>query len=88
MDKFEVLSARVEDGLTAVKKKLDSFISEDEAFWLAIAMFLFGVIVGIFISPRKNKTVVNDSYNSHVQHGCDDDFEEDDCCDEDCCDCY
>jgi hypothetical protein len=85
MDKFEVLSARVEDGLTAVKKKLDSFISEDEAFWLAIAMFLFGVVVGILISPRKNKTVVNNSYNGEVLD-CDD-FEEDDCCD-DCCDCY
>jgi hypothetical protein len=86
MDKFEVLSARVEDGLTAVKKKLDSFISEDEAFWLAIAMFLFGVVVGILISPRKNKTVVNNSYNGEVLD-CDD-FEEDDCCDDDCCDCY
>jgi hypothetical protein len=85
MDKFDVLSARVEDGLTAVKKKLDSFISEDEAFWLAIAMFLFGVIVGIFISPRKNKTVIEDSYNGDVLD-CDDCY--DDYCYDDCdCDC-
>jgi hypothetical protein len=83
MEKTEVL-AKINDTMGSLKKKLDSFISEDEAFWMAIAMFLFGVIVGMFISPRKNKTVINDSYNS-------DSCDYDDCdyeyCDDDDCDC-
>jgi hypothetical protein len=84
MEKTEIL-AKINDTMGSLKKKLDSFISEDEAFWMAIAMFLFGVIVGMFISPRKTKTVINDSYNGDY----DDDYEYeycDDDCDCDCCD--
>lgn len=84
MEKFEILTAKVNDTMAAVKKKLDSFVSQDEAFWMAVAMFLFGVIVGMFISPRRIKTVINDSYNGDVLD-CDDDCCYDDCCcDEDC----
>lgn len=87
MEKFEILTAKVNDTMTAVKKKLDSFVSQDEAFWMAVAMFLFGVIVGMFISPRKTKNVTIGSHNGNNDClECDDDCCYDDCCcDDDCC---
>lgn len=85
MEKMELLTAKVGDSLSAIKKKLDSFVSEDEAFWMAIAMFLFGVIVGMLISPRKNKSVTIGSNNCAYDCDCDCDDDCDCDCDSDCC---
>lgn len=78
------LNEKLNDTLTAMKKKLDSFVSEDEAFWMAVAMFLFGVIVGMILSPRKNVSI--GSNNCNYGDLCD--YDDDCCCDDDCdCDC-
>lgn len=79
MEKFETFTSKVNETMTAVKKKLDTFVSQDEAFWMAVAMFLFGVIVGMFISPRKTKVTTIGSNNGN---GC---LEDEDYCDDDCC---
>ncbi len=86
MERFEVLSERASQTLNSMKQKLDSFISQDEALWMAVAMFLFGIIVGMLISPRKSKNVTIDN------RGCcpADEYCGDDCCcgddcDDDCC---
>ena len=51
------LHGKVNDALSFVKSKIEGFVSEDEAFWMALSMFLIGVIVGMFISPRRNLTI-------------------------------
>ena len=54
MEKFDLkeIQGKMNDALSFVKSKIEGFVSEDEAFWMAVAMFLLGVIVGIFISPK------------------------------------
>ena len=85
MEKFEMITAKLSENIGTIKKKLDTFVSKDEAFWMSISMFLFGVIVGMLISPRKNKTTTigsnNDSYEGEDYL--------DDCCDDECecCEC-
>ena len=56
MEKFEMITAKLSENIGTIKKKLDTFVSKDEAFWMSISMFLFGVIVGMLISQRKTKT--------------------------------
>lgn len=90
MEKFNLanVNEKVSDALTGIKKRLDSFVSEDEAFWMAVAMFLLGVIVGMLISPRKTKTIAIGNNNN--AYGCDDDDDDDNDCDCGCgeeCDC-
>lgn len=52
---------------------------------MSISMFLFGVIVGMLISPRKNKTTTIGSNNVSYEG---EDYL-DDCCDDECecCEC-
>lgn len=59
MEKFDIkeLQGKMNDALSFVKNKIEGFVSEDEAFWMAVAMFLLGVIVGMFISPRRNLSI-------------------------------
>ncbi len=54
MENIKELNGRITDALSFVRSKIEGFVSEDEAKWMAIAMFLLGVIVGMLISPRKN----------------------------------
>lgn len=78
-EKFDLteLKGRVNDALSLVKSKIEGFVSEDEAFWMAVAMFLLGVIVGIFISPKKKLTtdsnnVITNNYGADAEY-CDED---------------
>ncbi len=80
MEKFEVLSERATQTLNSMKQKLDSFISQDEALWMAVAMFLFGVIVGMLISPKKTKNITIADPDCYDDCDCCDDY----CCDDDC----
>lgn len=54
MENIKELNGKITDALSFVRSKIEGFVSEDEAKWMAIAMFLLGVIVGMLISPRKN----------------------------------
>lgn len=59
MEKFDLkeIQGKMNDALSFVKNKIEGFVSEDEAFWMAVAMFLMGVIVGMFISPKRNLNI-------------------------------
>ena len=85
MEKFEMITAKLSENIGTIKKKLDTFVSKDEAVWMSISMFLFGVIVGMLISPRKNKTTTIGSNNVSYEG---EDYL-DDCCDDECecCEC-
>jgi hypothetical protein len=85
MEKFEMITAKLSENIGTIKKKLDTFVSKDEAFWMSISMFLFGVIVGMLISPRKNKTTTIGSNNVSYEG---EDYLDDSCDDEcECCEC-
>lgn len=85
MEKFEMITAKLSENIGTIKKKLDTFVSKDEAFWMSISMFLFGVIVGMLISPRKNKTTTIGSNNVSYKG---EDYLDDCCGDEcECCEC-
>ncbi len=81
---MENINLKVTESLNAIKKKMDDFVSQDEAFWMSVAMFLFGVIVGMLISPRKTKIK---TIKRKPRHDCYyDECDYDECYDE-CCDC-
>ncbi|MCD8096106.1 MAG: hypothetical protein LUE12_08285 [Ruminococcus sp.] len=75
---MENVNAKVNEALSSIKDKLDDFVSQDEAFWMSVAMFLFGVIVGMLISPRKVKNVTRIGRRRPA-------YIDDECCDEECC---
>lgn len=54
MENFKEINGKINDALAFVRSKIEGFVTEDEAKWMALAMFLLGVIVGMIISPRKN----------------------------------
>lgn len=70
---MEIISdqlSQVRGQLSGLKKKLENSVTEDEALFMMVIMFLAGVVLGMMISPkgkakkcRKNK-----------------------CCGENCCD--
>ena len=79
MENIRDLSVRATEALSGIKTKLDKFISQDEAFWMAVAMFLFGVIVGMILSPRRNLAIgSNNTYNTY--DNAEEDEDEKDCC--------
>ncbi len=82
---MENINLKVTESLNAIKKKMDDFVSQDEAFWMSVAMFLFGVIVGMLISPRKTsiKTIKRKPKYDRYYDECDYDECYDECCD--CC---
>lgn len=59
MEKFDLkdIQGKVNDALSFVKSKIEGFVSEDEAFWMSVSMFLLGVIIGMFISPKRNLNI-------------------------------
>jgi hypothetical protein len=54
MDNIRELSTKATDAISGIKVKFDNFVSEHEAFGIAVVMFLAGIIIGMLISPRKN----------------------------------
>ncbi|WP_295210819.1 hypothetical protein [Ruminococcus sp.] len=46
-------------------------------FWKGLALFLLGVIIGLFVSPIKNGVTIG-SNNNIRKGGCDDHFDPDD----------
>ena len=73
------LNGKINEALSFVRNKIEGFIPEDEAKWMAIAMFLLGVIVGMLISPRKNL-----SFGSNNSYSTTNDYST---LDDDCCEC-
>ena len=85
MDNIKELNSRITDALSFVRSKIEGFVSEDEAKWLAIAMFLLGVIVGMLISPRKNVAIGSNNSTATndyrmLDDGLDDDDDDTACC--------
>lgn len=81
MENIKELSAKLTDTLGGLKTKLDKFVSEDEAFWMATAMFLFGVIVGMILSPRRNLTIGSNNNAYNYEYGKEDEeLEDKECC--------
>ena len=68
MEKFDLkeIQGKMNDALSFVKNKIEGFVSEDEAFWMAVAMFLMGVIVGMFISPKRNLNIGSNNSTSNT----------------------
>lgn len=83
MDNLKEINAKVNEALSLVKTKIKGFVSEDQALWMCIAAFLFGVIMGMLISPRKNKNF--NCNNTYDYRGQKDDENDEDC--GDCCKC-
>ncbi|MCD7742511.1 MAG: hypothetical protein LUI06_09940 [Ruminococcus sp.] len=81
---MENINLKVTESLNAIKKKMDDFVSQDEAFWMSVAMFLFGVIVGMLISPRKTKIKTIKRKPRHDRYYDECDYDE---CYDECCDC-
>ena len=77
MEKFDLkeISGKVNDALSFVKSKIEGFVSEDEAFWMSVAMFLLGVIIGMFISPKRSLSKgSNNTTNNYTTNNYDDAF--------------
>ena len=83
------LNGKINEALSFVRSKIEGFIPEDEAKWMALAMFLLGVIVGMIISPRKNVCFGSNNTSSSTNNY--NNLEDKDCCectdDGECCDC-
>lgn len=77
MENIKELSGKLTETLGGLKTKLDRFVSEDEAFWMATAMFLFGVIVGMILSPRRNLTIGSNNKNFNYGYELEDEELED-----------
>ena len=84
MEKFKSIETiRTTVGATAEKalkdtgafgKKFYKFVQDNEVFWMVLAFFLMGVIVGMIFSPRRDLTIgCNNSANNYDYAGDEDD---------------
>ena len=76
-DQLENLKAQI----SSVKKKVEDFVSKDQAMLMCICCFLAGLVLGMIFSPKGNTTIGS---NNQVNNN---DDKEDECCadGEECC---
>ena len=89
IDKLSDQVAVIKSQVTGIKNKVEDFVSKDEAFWMSVAFFLLGLVIGMLISPKGN-TSIGSNNQVHNVEGFEDfedyeDYEDDECEGKKCC---
>ena len=62
----------------ALGKKFYKFVQDNEVFWMVLAFFLMGVIIGMIFSPHRDFSIGCNNNATSIENGGDDEDDDED----------